>query len=449
MAHERDDGDRAHSDWNSTTALAMLGRQGNADTVDAGYASFQREARDRPGRLIDGEPEDPDFSGRFTGGELKYLARRQAGRGSMWTWKLGYTQAEERDENPDALTEADPKAFPLLKLGAWGPSAEGRFDRALDSGGAWRGGLAYFAQTREVAGQIGQVTAPGPEAEVRWTDFSNTVDRQAVTGYLWRQWQPGKRLYVMAGGRAAARRDMEPVFRPEAYVRQGVGRHGTVVLLTRPVLADDVTELSPVQDWGLRDWLSPVDLALGGYSQSTELQYELLPASGSLLRLSVFDRSLANFLVDLEDPRWSAGASPLVLGSGRLTGGEIEAEQWLTRALSAGVWVRFTNSENRDEADRDVPYQPRVTGNARLDYLGENGVRASLVWLYVGKRFADLDNETELGGYGLLSLRADWQQSLHTDWFVTVDNLLDRDYAYWRDYPDTGRKARAGINYRW
>ena len=37
-------------------------------------------------------------------------------------------------------------------------------------------------------------------------------------------------------------------------------------------------------DWALGDWVSPLDLSTGGYSQSYELQYQLTGKRGSLLR---------------------------------------------------------------------------------------------------------------------------------------------------------------------
>jgi outer membrane receptor protein involved in Fe transport len=428
----------------------MMGRQGGANSVEAGYLSLQQDWRDRPGKLLpDGTPEDPDYTGCFTAYDVKYLARTPAGRRAGWTWKLGYTGTEERESNRDALTAGDPKAFSRLRQQSKGPTAEARYDRALGSRDALVAGVGYFGEDWKLSGRVGQPQPPGSVPPVTWGRFSDEADRDAVTLYLWRQWQPGDRLYALLGGRMATRRGMKPVVRPEGYLRQGLGRQGTVILLTRAVLADDVTELSPVQDWGLRDWLSPLDLALGGYSQSNELQYEWLPSSGALVRLSLFRRDLKNYLVDLQDPQWSAGAAAVVLASGTLTGGEIEAEQWLTRSLSAGLWARFTESKNQETGDRDIPYQPTMTGYLRADYLAENGMRVGVVWLHVGKRYADLANTTRLGGYSVLNLRADWQRNLHTDWFITVDNLLNEDYAYWQDYPSPGRKARVGINYRW
>ena len=43
--------------------------------------------------------------------------------------------------------------------------------------------------------------------------------------------------------------------------------------------------------------------------------------------------------------------------------------------------------------------------------------------------FADADNEIEMSGYGLLSLRAAWQANEELGLSLKLDNLLDKDYA--------------------
>ena len=74
--------------------------------------------------------------------------------------------------------------------------------------------------------------------------------------------------------------------------------------------------------------------------------------------------------------------------------------------------------------------------------------RVGVGWLHVGKRHADIANNTRLGSYNVVNLWAAKQLDLHTDLFITVENLCDQDYAFWQGYPGRGRKVRAGVEYR-
>nr|WP_100549118.1 MULTISPECIES: TonB-dependent receptor [unclassified Pseudomonas] len=50
-------------------------------------------------------------------------------------------------------------------------------------------------------------------------------------------------------------------------------------------------------------------------------------------------------------------------------------------------------------------------------------------WRAVSGRYDDADNEIEMSGYGLLSLRAAWQAMPELGLSLKLDNLLDKDYA--------------------
>lgn len=447
IAHERDDWDRAHSDWERTTVLGIAGRQTSADRTDALYFSAQREDRDKPGKLLNGAPEDTDYQSRFRGRELHYFGRRRVTEGGEVTFRAGYRRSVLYDYNPDSFMP-DPKPFRGLKIEYDGPLAEARLDQALSPRSKVVAGVAVSGEERTVSGVLGTPNPPGAQDPVTWTAFSDDENREAATFYAEYETQAGASDKVMVGGRLATRKGMNPVFRPKGYWKHDLGKHATLVLLTRPILRDDVSEISPVDNWALRDWLSPLDLAMGGFSQSYELQYQLMPPDGSLLRLSGFYRTLKNYIVDLADPRWSAGEAGMVLASGTLKGGEIEWEHWVGRDLTAGIWLRYTDSENDDAGGLEIPYQPEVAGQLRLDYMDERGVRVGVGWLHAGERYADIANQTRLESYNVLNLWAGKQLNLRTDLFITMENLLCEDYGYYEDYPARGRRLRAGVQYR-
>jgi hypothetical protein len=329
-----------------------------------------------------------------------------------------------------------------------GPMLEARVDRPGADGARLVAGAAVAEGDRDISGLVGTLGPPGSDPPATFAPFADDQHRTAATFYLDYDQKLAEHTRLLLGGRVAAADDMKPVWRPRVSLRHHLGPKETLVLLTRPVLSDDISELSPVEQWSLTDWLSPLDLARGGYSQSYELQYERLSGQGTLLRLAAFHRDLRNLLVDLDDPRLSAGAGPTLVGSGSLQGLELEAERWLGRDLSGGAQVVWLDSNNDDAGGLDLPYQPSVRGQVRLDYLDANGWRGSLVMEHVGRRYADLAATTRLGSVSLWHLTLAKQQDLHIDLFLTVSNLFGKDTGFWQDYGAGGRKVRAGVEYR-
>lgn len=445
LRNESDDLDRQHTHWNTTSFLGIAGRQTGVDTTDALFFATSGEDRDRPGRWAAGAPEDADYVSRFGGFDLQYLRRRPFLDAGTLTLKAGFRNASEADYNPNSLL-GDDKPFRGLKLEYEGPLAEIRMDKPLSARRSLVIGAAASGETRRVKGLVGTRT---PTGAATWKEFADSEDHDAVTAYVEHNGQLDARTRLLVGGRVAAAQGTTPVWRPKATLCRQLGQSGTLVLLTRPVIRDDVSELSPVEHWALRDWISPLDLAMGGFSQTYELQYQLLPHDGSLLRLSAYYRTLRNFIIDLQDPRWSAGASGVISASGSMQGAELEWERWLSPTLSAGVWARYTCSSNDEVRGCDIPYQPQWTGAARLDYMDVTGLRASLQWLHMGKRYADVRNVTELGAADVFNLRLEKQADLHTEYFLEARNLLDRDYCIWADYPERGCDIRGGIHLRY
>ncbi|MEN6347365.1 MAG: TonB-dependent receptor [Armatimonadia bacterium] len=445
LQHENDDWDRLQSDWNHTTFLGIAGRQTSAGKADVAYLSVDHEDRDKPGRLLStGEPETPGYESAFGGYDFRYLGRRSLSSRSDLTFKLGYRDDSENDYNPQSLlTNTDPVRG--IRLSSEGPMAELRFDRQGSGANSLVAGAAYYGEKRGVSGVLGKID---PTSTIDWQDYRDEVNRDSATFYLERELTLDHKTRAMVGGRVAVAEEASPVWRAKAWVRRDLGGGQTLVLLTRPLLRDDAAELAPVDLWSARELESPLDLADGGYEQSYELQYQLMPRNGALLQLTGFYRSLNNYLVDLEDPQWSPARASSFLSKGSLYGAEVEWESWLSRSLSAGIWGRLSNSENDEIEGCEVPYIPRLAGKARLDYLGRSGLRVGLTWNHTGQRYADRDNTVRLGSYGLLNLRAEKQFDPRNMLFVDVENLTDKQYEYWQGYPGRPRRVRVGFEMR-
>lgn len=440
--HETSDFDRDHSTWRQSTLLGVAGTQPAKDRVQAGLFSAQWEVRDRPGMLTGDGPEDPDYRSRFSGYEMHYLDRRDLGGGDLLL-RLGYRHATQQEENPDSLL-ADAKPFRSLRLGVNGPSAEARYDTVLRGSDRLTAGVAYADQRRWVSGEVGTAIPP---AAPTFEPFSDRLARDMAAGYVDYDRRLSASTRLLVGGKMAVTDDTRPVMRPRAALRKQMGHGGTLVLLTRPVLADDVTEISPVEQWALADWMSPLDLARGGWAQSYEVQYERLVDARSLLRLGVYQRDIRSLLVDLQDPELAPGAAPSLVVQGRLRGVQVEAERWLGRDLTAGVLLVFNQADNRDNG-LDLPYQPEMLGQVRLDYLSPSGWRGAVVYNHVGRRYADLAAGTRLGSYDTVDLYVAKQQTLHTDLFLSIRNLLDEADGFYGGYPSAGMKFQAGVERR-
>ncbi|MBM3500716.1 MAG: TonB-dependent receptor, partial [Armatimonadetes bacterium] len=442
-----DSWDRPHSQWTRTSTQGILGRQPSADRSATIVFSTESENRDRPGaQLPGGLPEDGDYRSGFDAWEGHALVRLGAPDETRCTVKLTFRDSELEDINPDAVV-GDPKPFRLTRIRFSGPLAEVRLDHDLTDRDHLTAGAAGAVEKRRVSGILGTPNPPGAPDPFTWTPFADRDEQSAVTFYLEHEHRFGEHTTAMLGGRLVATDQTTTVARPKAWVRHEFG-DSTVALLTRPVLRNDVSEIAPVDSWALADGLSPLDFTDGGFGQSYELQYQLMPRNGSLLRVSGFRRTLRNFIIDLEDPVWAPGAAAAVLNRATLTGAEAEFEHWLTRELSVGGWVRYTDSSSEGSGGLEVPFQPRLLALAHLDYIAESGLRATARWRHIGSRYIDLANDREADAYNLFDLAAAYQVDLHTDLFLSLENVLDERDGFYPGYPSRGRTVRGGVEYR-
>ena len=85
-----------------------------------------------------------------------------------------------------------------------------------------------------------------------------------------------------------------------------------------------------------------------------------------------------------------------------------------------------------DPRDRDTGHtlQRRAKRTLTLDLDRQFGAFSTgATWRAVAGRYDDAANTAELGGYGLLAVRAGWQASKEVGFEVKLNNLLDKDYA--------------------
>ncbi|MDR9439715.1 MAG: TonB-dependent receptor [Halomonas sp.] len=153
-----------------------------------------------------------------------------------------------------------------------------------------------------------------------------------------------------------------------------------------------------------------------------------------------------------------ASFQPVNVNEARIRGAELSAgaefDDWtLTMALT------YTDPEDRGTGNQ---LARRATQGLRFDVdreLGNWSLGAS--WIAQNHRYNDAANQQRLSGYGLVDLRAGWQFAPMWSARLTLDNVLDKQYATARgsdfdavtfesipfDYINAGRAAFVSVHF--
>lgn len=160
--------------------------------------------------------------------------------------------------------------------------------------------------------------------------------------------------------------------------------------------------------------------------------------------LSVYQTDVRNLIVFD-----SASFRPENVDRARIRGAELATgasiEDWTLQAA-----LTVTDPRDRDTRNR---IRRRSTHSMRLEADRELGaVSVGATALYQGDRYDDAANTDRLSGFGLVNLRASWEFAENWSTRLTVDNVLDRDYAVARFsdgdlYQQAGRSAFLSVRY--
>ncbi len=196
--------------------------------------------------------------------------------------------------------------------------------------------------------------------------------------------------------------------------------------LTVPVNADNETILSysegfraPTFNDLYNPWFANPNLD-PEHSKTYEAQWRNRFSSTSQLELSLYRTDLKDAIVSDQN------YIPQNVQRARINGFEAALAQRL------GDWQANLALGLIDPRDRDTGHtlQRRAKRTLTLDLDRQFGaLSAGGTWRAVAGRYDDADNNVEMGGYGLLGVRAGWQASKEVSFDVKLDNLLDKDYA--------------------
>lgn len=156
------------------------------------------------------------------------------------------------------------------------------------------------------------------------------------------------------------------------------------------------------------------------HSKTYEAQWRSRFSAATQLELSLYRTDLKDAIVLDQD------YIPQNIQTARINGFEAALAQRL------GDWQANLALGLIDPRDRDTGHtlQRRAKRTMTLDLDRQFGAFSTgATWRAVAGRYDDAANTAELGGYGLLAVRAGWQASKEVGFEVKLNNLLDKDYA--------------------
>ncbi|MGO4552356.1 TonB-dependent vitamin B12 receptor [Lysobacter sp. 2RAF19] len=128
---------------------------------------------------------------------------------------------------------------------------------------------------------------------------------------------------------------------------------------------------------------------------------------------------------------------------GELTGG-FSLDAW--NFSGAASYVDPRNRSNGDNFDKVLPRRARSSGRVDVDRaFGDFSVGAT--WMAEGRRFENVANSLELGGYSTFDLRAQWAITQTWTLQARASNVFDHDYETAAYYPQPGREFGVTVRY--
>lgn len=433
-------------DIHTTFGEGILGWQPSPRNSLVLYGSLFNERGDRPGReLADGLFEDPNFRSGFNGSDVELMDRVRIADRHWLTLKAGFRRGFLEAHNP-RNTPGGVDPIPFLEFGAQDRSflAEaqwetlfGRHNRDYLTAGA------SFQQRRRTFDGVLPAVPSG------LLHIDNKEDSNFVTA--WAEWtrQVNRRLRFTVGPQAGFVHGNSLV-RPKVVLQYDAGGGNRLAALVYPTFFPQNADLLPVESWA-----QPFDLerlVSGDESVVTnwELSWERTTPWGGLFSAQGFYRRGRGLLIPITDTVTAPIVLRLPFENGEIMGGQVAVEKYLTGGLSARVFGLFQETNNLS-GPGDLPYFPRWTAGARLDYVNKSGIRAYFSVNYIGSRVDQPffgGPQDRLGSFVTADFRISWQENIHRAYFIQVTDLFDRGPDFYRGYGTAGRTLIGGVEFR-
>jgi hypothetical protein len=452
-AHLESDGPRRNDDQTLDFMEGILGYQPGPKHNLAFFTSLIDDRGGRPGNRTAAGPETPLFRYDLSGADFQLMSRWQIDRQKALTLKTGYRKLSALGKDPLAF-------FTLLGFRNREENiyVESRYEQRLDAESAVQAGVSWVRSIRTFDGRFDPVTPPTPgpvparvsAAAARKGLTRDRTEPDLLTAYLEYHRQLDRRTHLIVGPYLGLHSDDTDVLLPKFVLRHQLADDSTLALLGYPIFLDRYADLRPVETWSRPFDLGRLSQDDGGRLMSYELTWQKGLERAALLTATAFYRKAHDLLVPIVDPSAHGLATRAFFARGELFGGELGYERWLTETLTARFFGRYQDTRSL-MGEAELPYFPRWTAGARLDYVDRNGIRASLGGTYVGRRrhvdFAGGPGR-RVGSHILLDLRLEWQMDVKNNFFIEIRDLLDRRPGFFHDYPANGRTILGGIERR-
>lgn len=155
-------------------------------------------------------------------------------------------------------------------------------------------------------------------------------------------------------------------------------------------------------------------------SKSYELQWRSRYSDTGSLQASVYRTEIEDAIV------FDESFIPQNIQTARINGFEAAVQQELF-GWQGNLALALIDPRDRDSGHTLLRRAKRTLSLDLDRRFGDVSVGAG--WRAISGRYDDADNDIEMSGYGLLSLRAAWQANEELGLSLKLDNLLDKDYA--------------------
>ncbi|WGL64488.1 TonB-dependent receptor [Pseudomonas sp. CW003PS] len=155
-------------------------------------------------------------------------------------------------------------------------------------------------------------------------------------------------------------------------------------------------------------------------SKSYELQWRSRYSDTGSLQASVYRTEIEDAIV------FDESFIPQNIQTARINGFEAAVQQELF-GWQGNLALALIDPRDRDSGHTLLRRAKRTLSLDLDRRFGDVSVGAG--WRAISGRYDDADNDIEMSGYGLLSLRAAWQAMPELGLSLKLDNLLDKDYA--------------------